>query len=168
MENLPLILLVVLVALLVFAVLYLALKLSRQKPAPPPPSKPQPPREPGETETHELIVTIGEDNRWHVRTSAGDDGPLYVRRGDTVIWRIESTDAWFQFPLADIFHGGRTDDPWYYRIGDEGGELALTVSERACPGAHVYSVFCNVSKKSNIPVTGYAEGGSPPEMIIMQ
>ena len=161
------ILLIALIALLVLAVMYLALKLSRQKPAPPSPPKPQPPREPGETETHELSIAIGEDNQWHVRTKNGDGGTLYVRRGDTIIWRIESTDAWFQFPLADLFHGGKTDDPWYYRVGEAGGELRLIVSERACPGAYAYSIFCNVSKKANIPVTGYARGGSPPEVIIM-
>ena len=167
METLPLVLFIVLIALLVFAVIYLATKLSKKQPPPPPPSKPQPPRDPKEAETFELSISIGEDKKWQVANKQGEVGPLYVRRGDTIIWRIQGTDAWFQFPLADLFHGGRPEDAWRYRIGSEGGELVVKVSERACPGSHPYSIFCNVAQKDNITVTGYAEGGCPPEVIIM-
>ena len=174
MENLPLILFSVLTAILVLCLTYLASKLARLKPAPPKPPTPDPPRDPANGETYALKIGIGEDNKWKVVNPDGSAGPLYVRKGDRIVWSIEGTDAFFQFPRSDHFFvdkrsskGGVQKDPWLYEIGPEGGQISVVIAERACPGAHAYSIFCNVSKKSNVPVTGYAEGGSPPEFIIM-
>ena len=173
MENLPLILFSVLITILVLCLTYLAAKLARLRSSQPKPSKPEPPRNPEDGETFTMKIQIGEDNKWKVLNPTGQIGPIYVRRGDRIVWNIVGTDAFFQFSRSDHFHvdgetkGGKQIDPWLYEIGPDGGQISVVISARACPGAHPYSVFCNVSKKSNIPVTGYAEGGSPPEFIIM-
>ncbi|MEM8488601.1 MAG: hypothetical protein AAF564_23840 [Bacteroidota bacterium] len=173
MENLPIILFSILTTILVLCLTYLAAKLARLKPSQPAPGKPVPPRNPKEGATYQLNVKVGENNRWRVENADGSHGPLYVRKGDRIVWKIEGTDAFFQFPRSDHFFldsktdGAKQPDPWLIEIGPDGGQVSVVIAERACPGAYAYSVFCNVSKKSNIPVTGYAEGGSPPEFIIM-
>lgn len=166
MENLPLILFIALIAFLVLCIVYLSSKLANKKTDPGPPPRPVPPRDPKDAETHELGVRIGESGKWEVRKN-GELGPIRVRRGDTIIWKVEGTDAFFQFPFADLFHLDESKGPWTPEIGPGGGELRVVVSEKACPGSYVYCIFCNVSKKDNIPVTGFARGGSPPEFIIM-
>ncbi len=174
MDNLPIILFSVLITILVLCLTYLAAKLARTKPARPTPPNPDPPRDPANGQTFELKIRVDEDNKWKVVNPDGSAGPLYVRKGDRIVWKIEGTDAFFQFPRSDHFHidtktskGGKRTDPWLFEIGPDGGQISVLISQRACPGAHPYSVFCNVSKKMNVPVTGYAEGGSPPEFIIM-
>jgi hypothetical protein len=172
MENLPLVLFIVLIAFLIICIVYLASKLSKKPDAGPSPG-PLPPRDPSEAETHELTVRIGDSNQWEIRKN-GQLGPIRVHRGDTLVWKVESTDAFFQFPSADLFYPANQEkertgrgDPWTPEIGPDGGELRVVVSERACPGSYVYCVFCNVAKKDNIPVTGFARGGSPPEFNIL-
>lgn len=174
MENLPIILFSIVIAVLVFCLTYLAGKLARLKPSLPTPPKPDPPRDPGAGETFEVGIAIGENNRWQISNPKGAGLPLYLRKGDTVVWSISGTDAVFQFPRSDHFYfdkerakGCTEIDPWVFAIGPDGGQITMLVAENACPGAFTYSVYCNTSKKSNIPVTGYAQGGSPPEFVIL-
>lgn len=175
MDNFTVILLTIVIAILVLCITYLAgriakLRMNKDSKSP----NPEPPRNPEDGQTFDLSIQFGggESNRWQILDKAGDKKPLYVRRGDRIVWNISGTDAAFQFPLGDLLYfeadkskNVKRVDAWTLEIGEGGGTLSVLVSAKAPLGAYTYSVFCNV-QKSAAPKPGYAEGGSPPEFII--
>ena len=75
-----------------------------------------------------------------------------TKKGDTVVWKAEGTDLYFQFMDKDLF--GKFN--YYLRNGKE---LKLKVTSKAEAKIHKYAVFCYDGKE-------YAAGNSPPVIIV--
>lgn len=93
------------------------------------------------------------NNEWRVVFE--DDyskSDVTLRRGDRIRWKIEGSDASFQFPDARIF-GDNT------RVVRAGNSLVLAVSAKSPKGNFPYTVFIHESMS-------YARGQSPPRIII--
>lgn len=120
---------------------------------------------------------VGDECRWRVVDREGRPVQLKAEIGQTLTWILpddeEAPDeVFFQFPEV-LF------EPPYdaHTVRKRRGEsLKGVVSERALPQdasskRHVYAAFCfpliPVSKETGEQV-GYAEGGSPPDLIIVR
>lgn len=93
------------------------------------------------------------NNEWRVVFE--DDyskSDVTLRRGDRIRWKVEGSDASFQFPDARIF-GDNT------RVVRAGNSLVLAVSAKSPKGNFPYTVFIHESMS-------YARGQSPPRIII--
>ncbi len=100
------------------------------------------------------------DETWTVVDEEGQAVTLKVSPGDTVVWMAGESDAFFQFPVRELFAELVKENTWTPSL-PSGQSLRLTVGERAPEGAFVYAVF-------NTKDDRYARGGSPPKMIIMR
>ena len=118
-------------------------------------------------------ICTGSECRWRVVDRQDRPVRLKASVGETITWVLPEEgpdEVFFQFPKI-LF------EPPYdgYNFRKKKGEaLKGVVSERALPpGAasqrYVYAAFCfpllRVSEQSEEEV-GYAEGGSPPDLII--
>ncbi|MFC2173113.1 hypothetical protein ACFLU6_10845 [Acidobacteriota bacterium] len=80
-------------------------------------------------------------------------GDLYVKKGDKVIFEPIGTDVAILVPFEDLF--GERD----LGIVKNGDTLEVEVDKNLKEDAYPYSVFC-------FEPWVYAEGGSPPEIIV--
>jgi hypothetical protein len=105
-------------------------------------------------EAHNMIVRKMDDV-WRV-VDAQDSSKFIIRarRGDTISWTVQGSDASFQFPHAALFVDGIIQ-----LTLDDGESVTLTVSPSARKGAYPYAVFIH---RDNV----YARGQSPQEIII--
>jgi len=86
---------------------------------------------------------------------------LQVRRKDTIVWTIEGTDAFFQFPDSlfnpvdkqSILQNGFT------KFLRNGHKLKLKIKDNAPSGIYSYAVFCTADSM-------FAQGDSPPRIIV--
>jgi hypothetical protein len=105
-------------------------------------------------DAHHMTVRMLDDE-WRV-VDAQDSSKFIIRarRGDTISWTAQGSDASFQFPHAALFVDGIIQ-----LTLDDGESVTLTVSPSARKGAYPYAVFIH---RDNV----YARGQSPPEIII--
>jgi hypothetical protein len=105
-------------------------------------------------DAHHMTVRML-DRVWRV-VDAQDSSKFIIqaRRGDTISWTTQGSDASFQFPHAALFVEGIIQ-----LTLDDGESVTLTVSPSARKGAYPYAVFIH---RDNV----YARGQSPPEIII--
>ena len=110
-------------------------------------------------------LDIGLDNgTWKMLNPKG--GPAQtpqVKAGDTITWQCNDADVDFQFPDDDLFVNQSGYTPQF----PSGGQLSVTVAASATGAEQrtvVYAAYCTPSDPRN-PV-GYAEGSSPPKMIV--
>ncbi len=118
-------------------------------------------------------VSIRKDpasGRWQLQSGSGGlAGPIVVNRGDTITWENATNAAVdLQFPSDVLFEddgnpfpGAKTIDPWIVSISP-GQTLQTRVSTKACVSSYVYAVWV----RDDSAVTGYAQGGSPPRIIV--
>lgn len=103
------------------------------------------------------------DGSWFVVNDQNKPVPIEANRQDDIEWTADGSDLLFQFPdnLSVFFtkeDGSSVGDSFYVELKD-GEKLKLKVKEDAPFGRYVYSVLV---KKDGT----YAEGSSPPVMII--
>lgn len=103
------------------------------------------------------------DAAWYVVNEQNKPLPIQANRSDNLEWTAEGSDMIFQFPekLSVFFtkeDGSSAGDSYVVRV-KSGKKLKLKVKGDAPLGTYVYSVFV-VSDET------YAEGSSPPVMII--
>ncbi len=101
------------------------------------------------------------NNTWQVTDKQGNlASPPQLAPGDTITWRgVDGTGA-FQFPSDDLF--AELND--YTASVDQGESLRLTRASSTGIGIPlVYAVYCTASGTPG----GYAEGGSPPRIILL-
>jgi len=86
---------------------------------------------------------------------------LKVKKKDTIIWTVEGTNAYFQFP-TNLFDKAATADSLaggYTKFVKKGKRLKLKIRANALSGTYDYAVFCTTAG-------AFAIGGSPPRIII--
>lgn len=126
------------------------------------------------TTTHELFVKR-DNGRWIVADEDGNTSAIEVRRKDEIRWNVEDEEAVvaFQFPRKDLFEEGYEEERWTW-TASQSQPRELTVMEEAPLGEHTYSAFCLLPDGKDVQVRiergkiGYAEGGSPPSMIVAE
>jgi hypothetical protein len=98
-----------------------------------------------------LITKIG--NKWKVvDVSDTTKTKIKVKKGQKITWTAQGTDAYFQFmdtELVGKFKHGLKD----------GKSISLKIGKKAKVGVNNYAVFCLTDFE-------FAEGGSPPEIIV--
>lgn len=103
------------------------------------------------------------DTTWYVVNEQNKPLPIEANRNDNIEWTADGSNMVFQFPeeLNVYFtkEDGSSADSSYYVEVENGKKLKLKVKGDAPLGRVVYSVL--VKKDST-----YAEGSSPPVMII--
>lgn len=111
--------------------------------------------------TTTLLVTKV-DGVWKV-IDATDSTKTHIKvnKNDTIIWEVEGTDAFFQFP-AEIFNAVEKSDSLvdgYTKFVKDGHKLKLKIKGDAPSGTYAYAVFCTADGV-------FARGGSPPIIIV--
>lgn len=101
--------------------------------------------------THKLTIKQV-NNKWKVVVSGTTITEVKAKRGDKIEWTAEGTDAYLQFLDTELVGSFTKKVP-------KGGKLTLPVSSAAKRGVNYYAVFCTATND-------YAEGGSPPKIII--
>ena len=100
----------------------------------------------------ELIITKI-NNKWKVvDVSDSTITKVKVKKGQKITWTAQGTDAFFQFmdeKLVGKFKHSLKD----------GKSISLHVGNNAKVGVNNYAVFCLADLE-------FAEGGSPPEIIV--
>lgn len=84
-----------------------------------------------------------------------------VKKKDTIVWTVEGTDTYFQFP-ANLFNAVGAADSLvggYTKFVKDGGKLTLKVKDNAPAGTYEYAVFCTADGV-------FAIGESPPKIVI--
>lgn len=85
-----------------------------------------------------------------------------VKKNDKIIWLLEGTDAYFQFP-AKLFNpvdpGDSLGGGGYTKFVKDGKRLKLKVKDNAPAGTYEYAVFCTANGE-------FAEGESPPKIVV--
>jgi hypothetical protein len=84
-----------------------------------------------------------------------------VKKKDTIVWTVEETDTYFQFP-ANLFNPAGAADSLidgYTKFVRDGKKLKLKVKDDAPAGTYEYAVFC-------ITDGVFAQGESPPKIVI--
>ena len=100
---------------------------------------------------HEVsIKKVG--NKWKVVDADTGTGETKAKKGQNVTWHAHGSDVHIQFMDDKLF------GPWT-KVVPEGKSRTLGVGNNAQQDANPYAVFCIADKK-------YAEGGSPPRIII--
>lgn len=86
---------------------------------------------------------------------------IKVKKKDTIVWKIEGTDAVFQFPQQLFDPADSTDAlaDGYTKTVKDGHKLKLKVRSDAASGIYEYAVFC---KTDGV----FARGSSPPKIIV--
>jgi len=106
------------------------------------------------------VVKIGDT--WKV-VDANDHAKtkVKVKKKDTIVWSINGTDAYFQFP-AELFDAVSSADSLkngYTKFVKDGKKLKLKVKDDAPAGTYEYAIFCTADGV-------FAEGDSPPKIVI--
>lgn len=86
---------------------------------------------------------------------------IKVKKKDSIIWTVEGTNAYFQFPTA-IFNPVGTSDSLKNgstKFIEDGEKLKLKIRDDAPLGPQIYAVFCSADAV-------FAQGESPPKIII--
>jgi len=84
-----------------------------------------------------------------------------VKKKDTIVWTVEGTDTYFQFP-ANLFNAVGAKDSLaggYTKFVRDGKKLKLKVKDDAPAGTYEYAVFCTADGV-------FAKGESPPKIVI--
>jgi len=84
-----------------------------------------------------------------------------VKKKDTIVWTVEGTDTYFQFP-ANLFNAVGAADSLvggYTKFVKDGKKLTLKVKDNAPAGTYEYAVFCTADGV-------FAIGESPPKIVI--
>jgi len=86
---------------------------------------------------------------------------LQVHRKDTIVWTVEGTNAYFQFPDSIFKPVGRDDSltNGYTKYIRSGHKLKLKIKDNAPFYTYVYAVFCSADSM-------FAQADSPPKIII--
>ena len=105
-----------------------------------------------------LRIIRDEEGRWLIVDRENNPVTPKLVPGDTVIWQIEGSDAFFQFPTQQLFEQLQKEETWTQELRD-GGELVLKVAKDVPPDEYVYAAFSNRTER-------YAEGASPPKLLI--
>lgn len=108
------------------------------------------------------LKVIKIDGEWKV-VDASDytKSKVKVRKKDTIVWTVEETDTYFQFP-AKLFNPVGTADSLiggYTKFVRDGKKLKLKVKDDAPAGTYEYAVFCTADGE-------FAKGESPPKIVI--
>ena len=84
-----------------------------------------------------------------------------VKRNDTIIWTVEGSNAYLQFPEKLFNPAGKEDSlsNGYTKFLKNGKKLKLKVKDDAAPGTYEYAVFITADGV-------FARGDSPPRIII--
>lgn len=104
------------------------------------------------------------EETWFVINDAnGKPEAINAKRSDDIEWTADGSDMVFQFPLelSKLFtkeNGDPVGNGYVIKV-DAGDKLKLKVKNDAPVGEFVYSVYVTASGT-------YAEGSSPPVMII--
>lgn len=104
-----------------------------------------------------------EDTWFVVNDENGRPVAIEAKRNDDIEWTAEGSDMVFQFPIemSKLFtkeDGEAVGNDFVIKVED-GKKLKLKVKRNAPKGTYVYSVYVIASET-------YAEGSSPPVMII--
>ena len=111
--------------------------------------------------TTTLLVTKA-DGVWRVFDATDTTNThVKVKKNDTIIWEVNGTDAYFQFP-DQIFNAVDKSDSLaggYTKFVKAGHKLKLKIRGDAPAGTYAYAVFCTAGGV-------FARGGSPPIIIV--
>ena len=86
---------------------------------------------------------------------------LKVNRKDTIVWTLEGTNAYFQFPNK-LFNPVSQQDSLkngYTKFKKDGQKLKLKIKDNAPSGTYAYAIFCTADST-------FAQADSPPRIII--
>lgn len=111
--------------------------------------------------TYDLNITL-KDGVWNVQDASGSSEPPEVQAGDVISWACQDANVAFQFPEEDLF----TNQSSYTPSFSAGGQMSMTVassSGQATDKTVVYAAYCTPGSKGT---AGYAEGSTPPKIII--
>ncbi len=119
-------------------------------------------------------VAIGLDpasGRWQLRDPGSEQLalPIVVKRGEVATWEnTTGNQIDLQFPSNALFvaggspnSGGEPIDDWIVTLSP-GATLQVPISRDAPIGAYTYALWV----RGEGSVTGYAQGGSPPRIIV--
>ncbi|HKI77126.1 MAG TPA: hypothetical protein VKA26_01140 [Ignavibacteriaceae bacterium] len=108
------------------------------------------------------LVVMKVNDVWMVVDAADKNNTkIKVKKKDTIIWEVEDTDAYFQFP-AEIFDPVDQTDSLvngYTKFIKDGHKLKLKIKGDAPSGTYEYAVFCTADGV-------FAKGGSPPKIVV--
>lgn len=96
-----------------------------------------------------------------VQASDSSKTEVKVKKKDTIVWIVQGTDTYFQFP-AKLFDPVEASDSLvegYTKFIRDGKKLKLKVKDDAPAGIYTYAVFCTADGV-------FAKGESPPIIII--
>ncbi len=87
--------------------------------------------------------------------------PAKVNKKSTIIWDVEGTDTYFQFPdkLFDPVSATDSLNNGYTKFVKDGKKLKLKVKVNTPLGTYEYAIFCTADGV-------FAIGGSPPKIIV--
>ncbi|NBC16514.1 MAG: hypothetical protein GVY18_04260 [Bacteroidetes bacterium] len=111
--------------------------------------------------TYNLDITL-DNGVWKVQDASGSSDPPEVQAGDVINWDCNDADVEFQFPEDDLF----VNQSGYTSSLSAGGQLSKTVASQSGQAGDktvVYAAYCTPDGKGS---AGYAEGSTPPKMII--
>ncbi len=108
-----------------------------------------------QTVTYEMVITKSSGDTWEIlNTQDSTSSDISVKPGDTVQWKANGTNVFFQFSSSKIF--GKSS----YNLSD-GKSLTLTVSNSAPAGKYTYSAFCAA-------VSQFVNPDAPPVIIVQR
>lgn len=86
---------------------------------------------------------------------------IKVKKKDSIVWTVEGTNAYFQFPTSIFNPDGVSDSlkNGSTKFIADGKKLKLKIKDDAPLGPQVYAVFCSADGV-------FAQGESPPQIII--
>jgi len=111
--------------------------------------------------TYELKV-IKVEGVWRVVDATDySKRKVKVKKKDTIVWTVEETDTYFQFPAKMFNPVGKADSliEGYTKFVRDGKKLKLKVKDDAPAGTYEYAVFCTADGV-------FAQGESPPKIVI--
>ncbi len=109
------------------------------------------------------LVVMKIDNVWRVVDATDKTNTkVKVKKKDTIVWEVDGTDAFFQFP-AELFNPVDQSDSLsgggYTKFVKDGHKLKLKIKDDAPSGTYEYAIFCSADGV-------FARGDSPPKIIV--
>jgi hypothetical protein len=119
-----------------------------------------PPPPPASNTTTLIVMKVGDV--WKVVDATDSTNTkIKVKKKDTIVWKVEGTEAVFQFPqqLFDAVDSSDNLTDGYMKTVKNGHKLKLKIRSDAASGTYEYAVFCTTGGV-------FAKGGSPPKIVV--